>query len=64
MAPMYWLVHVGSYNYQMQESGLTAEFMKEEIMNKLLQIGGGTAQLVNFSIFTMIQKQEVMSHVA
>lgn len=33
-------VHAGSYNYQMQESGLTAEFMKEEIMNKLLQIGG------------------------
>ena len=34
-------VHAGSYNYQMQESGLTAKIMKEEIMNKLLQIGGG-----------------------
>lgn len=28
-------VHAGSYNYQMAESGLTANIMKDQIMNKL-----------------------------
>ena len=32
-------VHAGSYGYQMKESGLEAEQMKEKIMNKLLMGG-------------------------
>ena len=39
-------VHAGSYDYQMKESGLDPEYMKEKIMNKLLQTrGGGVLQL-------------------
>lgn len=34
-------VHAGSYDYQMRESGLDAELMKERIMNKLFQMRGG-----------------------
>ena len=38
-------VHAGSYNYQMTESGLDPEMMKEKIMNKLLhKAGGGVLQ--------------------
>lgn len=37
-------VRAGSYRYQMTESGLTEDIMKEEIMNKLQNRGGGVLQ--------------------
>ena len=39
-----FFVHAGSYNYQMKESELTSEIMKEKIMNKLLQNRGVVLQ--------------------
>lgn len=37
-------IHAGSYNYQMQESGLTSSIMKEKIMNKMLRNWKSTAR--------------------
>lgn len=54
-------VHAGSYNYQMTESGLDPEIMKEIIMNKLLQSGGGYCRLSSFNTIQMTSMQEVMS---
>lgn len=41
-----FFMHAGSYNYQMTKSGLEPALMKEKIMNKLQNMGGGYKRLV------------------
>ena len=53
-------VHAGSYNYQVQESGLAAETMKEKIVNKLTN-RGGYYRVSNIRALITIRKQEVTS---
>lgn len=53
-------VHAGSYNYQMSESGLEPNLMKEVIMTTLLQNLGGYYRLRSINSLAY-QKQEVTS---
>ena len=58
-------VHAGSYKYQMNESGLEPNIMKEKIMNNLsdVQFGGGN-RIVYISQLSSNHMQEVLKYAA
>lgn len=53
-----FFVHAGSYQYQMAESGLEPNLMKEKIINRMSKARGGSTKSI---LLKTIQKQEVVN---